>query len=191
MLLSWIPDTFLKLAIIVIIVNGIAIGDHHKYKGDSIIIRLIQIANTSSDKELKIEALHRLGHLGDKRAIEVLVKSTYDKDWNIRKQAIITLKYIDDVQVRKRLLELTKDIDPKNVIVATETLYLSSNDGDLSIIANYLTSDDSEIRMLAAQSFWFVPANEFLPNIKAALEKESNSSIVKKLNSIILLMEDD
>lgn len=95
------------------------------------------------------------------------------------------------MSVQNRLLELTKDSDPKNVIVATETLYLSSNEGDLSIIANYLTSDDPELRMLAAQSFWFVPADEFLPNIEAALEKESNPSIVKKLKSIILLMEDD
>lgn len=166
-------------------------GDHHRYDDESVVIRLIEIASTSSNIDVKIDAMHRLEHIGDERAKDLLLKLTYDPNWEIRKRAIIALKFINDERAIQRLHELVTDDDPGNVIVATETLLLSTNEGDLSLIVEQLENKDPEIRLLAAESLWFIPRHGYLPEIQTALANEKDSTVAKQLRTVVKMIEKD
>ena len=111
--------------------------DHVK-QTQALIDRLVDIATSDTiDSRTRIEAINMLGHSENESAIDVLISTSYDDDWDVRKQAIISLKFYDFENVHKRLFELSQDTDPKNQIIAIETLYIAYQEGDLNILVNY------------------------------------------------------
>ena len=180
-----------KLIILSILIT-IVTGHEHVIQKQSVINQLIQIAMTDSiDSRTRVEALDMLGHSGNELAIETLLSATYDGDWDVRKQAIISLKFYDVENVRNRLIQLSQDNNPKNQIIAIETMYIAYQEGDLNILVNYLSYENSEIRLLAAQSFWYISNPEFLDVLKNAYEKETNPEIKRKLRSTIIIRENN
>lgn len=165
-------------------------GHEHVIQNQSVIYQLIEIALTDSiDSRTRVEALDMLGHSGNEMAVDALLSATYDKDWDVRKQAIISLKFYDVENVHKRLIQLSQDNNPKNQIIAVETMYIAYQEGDLNILVNYLNHQSPEIRLLAAQSFWYIPNPEYIDVLKIAYEKETNSEIKRKLRSTIIIRE--
>ncbi len=179
-----------KLIILLLLVS-IVIGSEHHKKNPNVINRLIEIAlNDKLDSRSRVEALDMLGHSENELVIDVLLSASYDENWDVRKQAIISLKFYDFEKVHKRLNQLSQDSEnPPNQIIAIETLYLAYGEGDLNILANYLKHQNPKIRLLAAQSFWYIPNPEFLDVLKESYEMESNTEIKRKLRSTILIRE--
>ena len=68
-------------------------------------------------------------------------------------------------------------------------MYVAYQEGDLNILVNYLNHQNPEIRLLAAQSFWYIPNPEYLEVLKIAYGKETNSEIKRKLRSTIIIRE--
>lgn len=180
----------MKKLIILLILTSIIIGHEHVIQKQSVIKQLIEIAVTDSiDSRTRVEVLDMLGHSGNEMAVNALLSASYDKDWDVRKQAIISLKFFDVDEVHNRLNLLSQDTNPKNQIIAIETLYIAYQEGDLNILVNYLNHQNPEIRLLAAQSFWYIPNPEYIDVLKIAYEKEINSEIKRKLRSTIIIRE--
>lgn len=178
-----------KLIILLILITFVT-GHEHVIQNQSVINQLIEIAMTDSlDSRTRVEALDMLGHSGNEMAIDALLSATYDNDWDVRKQAIISLKFYDVENVHKRIIQLSQNSNPKNQIIAIETMYLAYQEGDLNILVNYLNHQNPKIRLLAAQSFWFITNPEYLDVLKIAYEKETNSEIKRKLRSTIIIRE--
>jgi len=178
-----------KLLILSILVSVI-IGNEHVIQKQSVINQLIVIAMTDTiDSKTRVEALDMLGHSENIMAVEALLSATYDEDWDVRKQAIISLKFYDLENVRNRLIQLSQDNNPKNQIIAIETMYIAYRKGDLNILVNYLNHQNPKIRLLAAQSFWYIPNPEYLDVLKKAYEKETIPEIKRKLRSTIFIRE--
>lgn len=161
--------------------------DHVK-QTQALIDRLVDIATSDTiDSRTRIEAIDMLGHSENERAIDVLISTSYDEDWGVRKQSIISLKFYDFENVHRRLFALSQDTDPKNQIIAIETLYIAYREGDLNILVNYLYHNDPKIRLLAAQSFWYIPNPEYLDVLQRAFEKETVPEVKRKLRSAIII----
>ncbi|MCH7732511.1 MAG: HEAT repeat domain-containing protein [Candidatus Marinimicrobia bacterium] len=118
-----------------------------------------------------------------------MVSATSDTAWIVRKQAIISLKYFYSKKAEQQLRKLAKDEDPKNQILAIESLYLSQKDDQLSTVLQFLKSDDPTIRNLAAQTFSFVSENRFLTALKGALEDETDPRVIMELEKAITFIE--
>ncbi len=178
-----------KLIILSILIS-IVTGHEHVNQKQSVINQYIEIAITDSiDSRTRVEALDMLGHSGNEMAVDALLSASYDEDWEVRKQAIISLKFFDIEKIHKRLIQLSQDKNPKNQIIAIETMYVAYQEGDLNILVNYLNHQNPEIRLLAAQSFWYIPNPEYLEVLKIAYGKETNSEIKRKLRSTIIIRE--
>ena len=176
-----------KLIVLSILIT-IVTGHEHNTQNQTVINKLIEIAiNDSIDSRTRVEALDMLGHSQNDLAVDVLLSASYDKIWDIRKQAIISLKFYDFEKVHSRLIQLSKDDDLKNQIIAIETMYMAYQEGDLNKLVDYLNHQNPEIRLLAAQSFWYIPNPEFLDVLKKAYEKETNPEIKRKLRSTIII----
>ncbi len=178
-----------KLIILSLLIS-IVTGNEQIIRKQSVITQLIEIVMTDTiDTKTRVEALHMLGHSRNEMAVDVLLSATYDENWDVRKQAIISLRYYDIENVHKRLIQLSNDNNPKNQIIAIETMYLANQKGDLNIIVNYLNHQNPKIRLLAAQSFWYIPNPEYLDILKSAYEKETIPEIKRKLRSTIIIRE--
>ena len=70
-------------------------------------------------------------------------------------------------------------------------MYLAYQEGDLNILVNFLNHNNPKIRLLAAQSFWYIPNPEFLDVLKSAYEKETIPEIKRKLRSTIIIRENN
>lgn len=139
----------------------------------------------------RVEALDWLGHSKNEMAIDVLISASYDENWDVRKQAIISLKFYNYEKVHRRLIQLSQDNNPKNRIIAIETLYLAYQEGDLNILVKLLDHKDPTIRLLAAQSFWYITDPEYIEVLRRAYENETVLEIKRKLNSAIFIREKD
>ncbi len=180
----------MKKLIILLILISIVIGHEHVAQKQAVLNQLIEIAMTDSiDSRTRVEALDMLGHSENAMAIDALLSASYDEDWDVRKQAIISLKFYDVENVHKRLIQLSQDNNPKNQIIAIETMYLAYQEGDLNILVNYLNHENPKIRHLAAQSFWYIPNPEYIDILKKAYEKETIPEIKRKLRSTIIIRE--
>ncbi|MCH8070259.1 MAG: HEAT repeat domain-containing protein, partial [Candidatus Marinimicrobia bacterium] len=151
--------------------------------------RFIAIAQSDASPYIRATALHRLGHSGNEDGVNVVVSATSDTAWIVRKQAIISLKYFYSKKAEQQLRKLAKDEDPKNQILAIESLYLSQKDDQLSTVLQFLKSDDPTIRNLAAQTFSFVSENRFLTALKGALEDETEPRVIMELEKAITFIE--
>lgn len=177
---------FTLVLLFVLIVDA----QEHVSQKQLVIDRLIKIAlSDTMDSSTRVEALDMLGHSENEKAIDVLISASYDDNWDVRKQAIISLKFYDIENVYRRLIQLSQDTDPKNKIIAIETLYLAYHEGDLNILVNYLDHEDPKIRMLAAQSFWYIPDPEYLDVLQHAFENETVPEVKRKLRSTIIIRE--
>lgn len=177
---------FTLVLLFVLIVDA----QEHVSQKQLVIDRLIKIAlSDTMDSSTRVEALDMLGHSENEKAIDVLISASYDDNWDVRKQAIISLKFYDFENVHRRLFQLSQDTDPKNKIIAIETLYLAYHEGDLSILVNYLDHEDPNIRLLAAQSFWYIPDPEYLDVLQHAFENETVPEVKRKLRSTIIIRE--
>lgn len=143
------------------------------------------------DPRTRVEALDWLGHSKNEMAIDVLISASYDENWDVRKQAIISLKFYNYEKVHRRLIQLSQDNNPKNRIIAIETLYLAYQEGDLNILVKLLDHKDPTIRLLAAQSFWYITDPEYIEVLRRAYENETVLEIKRKLNSAIFIREKD
>ncbi|MEE8340759.1 MAG: HEAT repeat domain-containing protein [Candidatus Neomarinimicrobiota bacterium] len=180
----------MKKLIILFILISIIIGHEHVAQKQAVINQLIEIAmNDSIDSRTRVEALDMLGHSGNEMAVDALLSATFDEDWDVRRQAIISLKFYDFENVHNRLIQLSQDNNPKNKIIAIETMYLAYQEGDLNILVNYLNHQNPKIRLLAAQSFWYITNPEYLDVLKGAYEKETIPEIKRKLRSTIIIRE--
>ena len=176
--------------ILVLLFVSIVTAREHVIQNQSVINQLIELAlSDTMDSRTRVEALDMLGHSENEKAIDVLISASYDDNWAVRKQAIISLKFYDVENVHKRLIQLSQDNNPKNQIIAIETMYIAYQEGDLNILVNYLNHQNPEIRLLAAQSFWYIPNPEYLEVLKIAYGKETNSEIKRKLRSTIIIRE--
>jgi HEAT repeat protein len=156
----------------------------------SVVDRFVKIALSDTvDSRTRVEALDWLGHSGNEKAISILISASYNENWDVRKQAIISLKYYDYENVHIRLTELSQDSDPKNQIIGTETLYLAYQEGNLNILVQFLNHEDAKIRLLAAQSFWYITDTEYIGILRRAYENETDPEVKRKLNSTILIRE--
>ncbi len=165
--------------------------DHVK-QTQALIDRLVEIAMSDTmDSRTRVEALDMLGHSENDMVIDVLISASYDEDWSVRKQSIISLKFYDFENVHKRLFELSQDTDPKNQIIAIETLYIAYQEGDLNILVNYLDHEDPKIRLLAAQSFWYIADPEYTGALQSAFDKETDPEVKRKLRSTILIRDNN
>ncbi len=173
----------------IVLLFGLIVNAHDHIKQTQVLIdRLVDIATSDTiDSRTRIEAIDMLGHSENERAIDVLISTSYDEDWGVRKQSIISLKFYDFENVHRRLFELSQDTDPKNQIIAIETLYIAYREGDLNILVNYLYHNDPKIRLLAAQSFWYIPNTEYLDVLQRAFEKETVPEVKRKLRSAIII----
>lgn len=173
----------------IFLLSVLIVDAHDHVKQTQVLIdRLIDIAMSDTiDSRTRVEALDMLGHSENERAIDVLISTSYDEDWGVRKQSIISLKFYDFENVHRRLFELSQDTDPKNQIIAIETLYIAYREGDLNILVNYLYHNDPKIRLLAAQSFWYIPNPEYLDVLQRAFEKETVPEVKRKLRSAIII----
>ncbi len=155
-----------------------------------VIDRFVEIAlSDTMDPKTRVEALDWLGHSENEMAIDVLISASYNENWSVRKQAIISLKFYDYESVHKRLIQLSLDSDLKNQIIAIETLYLAYQEGDLNILIKFLEHEDPTIRLLAAQSFWYITDPKYIEVLRRAYENEAVPEIKRKLNSTILIRE--
>ncbi len=151
--------------------------------------RFITIAQSGAAPYIRADALHRLGHSGNDDGVNVVVSATSDTAWIVRKQAIISLKYFSSQKAENRLRELANDDNPKNQILAIESLYLSKKDDQLSTVLQFLKSDDPTIRNIAAQTFSFISEKRFLPVLKEALEDETDTKVIMELKKAIIYIE--
>lgn len=177
---------------ITLVLLFVLIADAQQYVNQKqlVIDRLVEIALSDTiDPTTRVEALDRLGHSENEMAIDVLISATHDENWEVRKQAIISLKFYDYERVHNRLIQLSQDTNAKNQIIATETLYLAYQEGDLNILVNYLDHEDPKIRLLAAQSFWYIADPEYIGALRRAYEKETLPEVKRKLRSTIIIRE--
>lgn len=178
-----------KLTILLLLVL-IIYGQEKTNQKQLVLDRLVEIAmNDTLDSKTRVEALDMLGHSENKIAIDVLISASYDENWDVRKQAIISLKFYDFENVHKRLIQLSHDNNPKNQIIAIETLYLAYQEGDLNILINFLNHEDPKIRLLAAQSFWYIIDPEFIGVLQRAYLNETDPEVKRKLRSTIIIRE--
>jgi len=176
-----------------VLLSVLIVDAHEHYRqAQDLIDRLVEIALSDTiDSKTSIDALDMLGHSGNEKAIDVLISTSYNDNWEIRKQAIISLKFYDYENVHKRLIQLSRDRDPKNQIIAIETLYIAYQEGNLNILVNYLNHEDPKIRLMAAQSSWYIPDPKYIEALKSAFEKETASEVKRKLRSTIIIREKD
>ena len=175
---------------LVLLFVSIVTAREHVIQNQSVINQLIELAlSDTMDSRTRVEALDMLGHSENEKAIDVLISASYDDNWAVRKQAIISLKFYEIENVHRRLFELSQDPDPKNQIIAIETLYIAYQEGDLNILVNYLYHKDPKIRLLAAQSFWYIPNPEYLDVLQRAFENETVPEVKRKLRSTIIIRE--
>lgn len=164
----------------------------HVHQKQSVIDRFVEIAlSDTMYPRTRVEALDWLGHSKNEMAIDVLISASYDENWDVRKQAIISLKFYNYEKVHRRLIQLSQDNNPKNRIIAIETLYLAYQEGDLNILVKFLDHEDPTIRLLAAQSFWYITDPEYIEVLRRAYENETVLEIKRKLNSAIFIREKD
>ena len=180
----------MRLVTILLLSVLIVYGHDHVNQNQALIDRLAEIATSDTiDSRTRIEAIDMLGHSENEHAIDVLISTSYDEDWGVRKQSIISLKFYDFENVHRRLFELSQDADPKNQIIAIETLYIAYQEGDLNILVNYLDHEDPQIRLLAAQSFWYISDPEYIDVLQLAFENENDPEVKRKLRSAIIIRE--
>lgn len=175
---------FTLVLLLVLIVDA----EEYFNQKQSVINRFVEIAlSDTMDSRTRVEALDWLGHSENEMAIDVLISASYDENWDVRKQAIISLKFYDYESVHRRIFQLSQDDNPKNQIIATETLYLTYQEGNLNILFKFLDHEDPTIRLLTAQSFWYITDPEYISVLRHAYENETVPEIKRKLNSTIFI----
>lgn len=150
---------------------------------------LVAIIKSDAAPQIRKEAIHRLAHSGTEKGVEAVIEATFDTAWVVRRQAIISLKFFHSKEVKQRLQKLVQDINPKNQILAIETLYRTHKVDHLSTVLQFLKSDNPAIRSMAAQTFSYIPEKRFLEPLKKALEDETNPEVKAQLEKAVTFIE--
>ena len=76
---------------------------HHK------IDLIIKFAQYSIEKEVRCKTIEVLGRLKDPRAVEPLIQTLKDEEWQVREKAVEILSNLGDTRMVEPLIQLLKD----------------------------------------------------------------------------------
>jgi HEAT repeat protein len=119
-----------------------------------------------------------LGELGDRRAIDYLVKALNDENTEVRIASVTSLKKLGDETFIDRLVESLKDSDEYE---REQTVQVLMNLGEKAVkpLINILTSDNWTLPYIAVKTLGLIGTPEAIRALIDLLEDEGNISVQK------------
>lgn len=131
------------------------------------------LAETASDKTVKVAALKSLANTGNASSVELLIKAMDDPDEDIKRAAKDSMQQLKGKDVSLKLVEIAAAADVEKRVRLIEMLRERKSTASVPGMFKFIQDPDEKVRKAAAQALRELAGEEHAPTLLSLIIKAS------------------